>query len=160
MRGMSYDSTAQTLQHIQVVRDGIGRAIRELVHRSEVHDLTKMGPNEKPVFDEFTPKLKGSTYGSEEYKGYLKEMGKALEHHYASHRHHPEHFGEAGIRGMNLIDLLEMVIDWNAATKRHDDGDIYRSIGLNQDRFGYSDELRQILKNTADWIKQSESEGS
>ncbi len=147
-----YDSKAATLEHIQEVRDGIGKAIAELVERARIHDRTKMGPNEKPVFDEFTPKLKNSTYGSEEYQAFLKAMKPALDHHYANHRHHPEHFGAAGIKGMNLVDLLEMIIDWNAATKRHDDGDLRRSIELNQQRFGYSDELKQLLHNTADWL--------
>jgi hypothetical protein len=30
-----------------------------------------------------------------------------------------------------------------------DDGDLGRSIEQNQERFGYSDELRSILENTA-----------
>ena len=39
-----------------------------------------------------------------------------------------------------------------AAVKRHEDGDILLSIELNQRRFGYSDELKQILINTVnDW---------
>ena len=34
-------------------------------------------------------------------------------------------------------------------TLRHDDGDILKSIELNQERFGYSDEIKHILINTA-----------
>ena len=49
---------------------------------------------------------------------------------------------------MNLVDLIEMICDWKAASERHADGDIYKSIEINQKRFGYSDELKQILKNT------------
>jgi hypothetical protein len=33
-------------------------------------------------------------------------------------------------------------------TMRHNDGDIWRSIEINQKRFGYSDELKAILQNT------------
>jgi hypothetical protein len=62
-------------------------------------------------------------------------------------RHHPEHF-ENGIRGMNLIDLIEMFCDWYAATQRHNDGDIIMSIEINQKRFEYSDDIKAILKNT------------
>lgn len=147
-----YDSKAETLEHIQHVRNGIGFAISELVYRSQIHDDTKLGPVEKETFDRVTPKLRAMTYGSEEYKASLVEMGDALAHHYASHRHHPEHFGELGIRGMNLVDALEMVIDWHAATKRHSDGDLHRSIELNQARFGYSDDLKAMMHNTADWL--------
>ncbi len=152
-----YDSKADTLEHIQHVRNGIGFAISELAYRAQIHDDTKLGPAEKAVFDEVTPRLRKLTYGSEEYKASLREMGSALEHHYASHRHHPEHFGEQGIRGMNLVDVLEMVIDWHAATKRHDDGNLHLSIELNQERFGYSDDLKAMMHNTADWLLAQDS---
>lgn len=49
---------------------------------------------------------------------------------------------------MNLVDLIEMLCDWVAATKRHEDGDILKSLEINQKRFGYSDEFKNILKNT------------
>jgi hypothetical protein len=54
---------------------------------------------------------------------------------------------------MSLIDLIEMICDWKAATLRHNDGDINKSIELNKDRFGYSDDLAQIFKNTVDKFK-------
>ena len=101
--------------------------------------------------DEFTPKLKNCTYGSEEYKNYLKGLKTGLAIHYTNNRHHQEHF-ENGVQGMNLLDLVEMVCDWKAASERHADGDIYRSLEINQERFGYSDELKSILKNTVDFI--------
>ena len=53
----------------------------------------------------------------------------------------------------NLIDLVEMICDWKAASERHADGDIYKSIEINQQRFGYSDELKIILKNTIDFLE-------
>jgi hypothetical protein len=55
---------------------------------------------------------------------------------------------ENGIQGMNLVDLVEMICDWKAATLRHENGDIFKSIEMNQNRFGYSDELKQIFINT------------
>lgn len=53
---------------------------------------------------------------------------------------------------MSKIDLLEMLCDWKAATLRHNDGDIRKSVEINQERFGYSDELKQILLNTLDLL--------
>jgi hypothetical protein len=147
-----YDSKSDTLEHIQHVRNGIGFAVTELVYRAQIHDDTKLQPEEKETFDRVTPLLKGLTYGSQEYKDSLASMGTALQHHYASHRHHPEFFGDKGIRGMNLVDLLEMMIDWHASTKRHADGDLHRSIDMNQERFGYSDDLKTIMHSTADWL--------
>jgi hypothetical protein len=136
-----------THEHRMQVARLIDEACSELVDRAEHHDLTKMRSPEVEIFAEYTPKLKATTYGSDEYRGYLKEMQVALDHHYRANRHHPEHF-EQGIRGMTLVDLIEMICDWMAATMRHADGDIVRSIRLNKQRFGYSDELEAILLNT------------
>jgi hypothetical protein len=52
------------------------------------------------------------------------------------------------IKVESLLDILEMLCDWKAAALRHNDGDIRRSIEINQERFGYSDDLKQILLNT------------
>lgn len=148
---MTYDSRIDTHLHIGEVRNRLHKCITELLRRALVHDLSKLESPEVEIFDEFTPKLKGSTYGSEEYKQFLNSMSVGLEHHYASNSHHPEHYKD-GIRGMDLLDLVEMLCDWKAATLRHADGDISRSIEINQKRFGYSDELKQIFINTLKYI--------
>jgi hypothetical protein len=51
---------------------------------------------------------------------------------------------------MTLVDLCEMIADWKAASMRHNNGDILKSIEINQPRFNYSDELKQILINTVE----------
>lgn len=151
-----YDSTADTLKHSQRVGELMIQVINELNERSVRHDRSKTEPPELEVFNEYTPKLKDSTYGSDEYKQFLKEMKeRGLDHHYANNRHHPEHF-EDGINGMTLVDLIEMLADWRAATERHDDGDLSRSLEIQTDRFGISEQLALILKNTAEhyeWIE-------
>ena len=81
----------------------------------------------------------------------LDGLKPALDIHYANNRHHPEHF-EDGIRGMNLLDLLEMICDWKASSERHNDGDIFKSIEINQKRFGYSDDIKAVLRNTAEFL--------
>lgn len=140
-------SEKDTLEHREKVI-GIAKLIMgQLVESVMKHDESKIQEPELSIFDEYTSRLKNTTYGSDEYKGYLKEMGKALEHHYKANRHHPEHF-ENGMRGMNLVDLVEMFSDWWAASLRHNDGDVRRSIEINQERFGYSDDLKAILMNT------------
>lgn len=144
---MNYDSKKDTLKHIYSVKEKLMVIILNLATRAEEHDLSKLSSPEKKVFDKVTPKLRELEYGSEEYKEQLKEMGVALEHHYSNNRHHPEHF-ENGINDMNLVDVIEMFCDWLAATERHNTGDIMASININQKRFGMSDELANIFKNT------------
>ena len=140
------DQRPKTLEHIAEVHKQINLVIEELIKRAQIHDASKLESPEREIFDEYTPKLKDTTYGSDEYKGYLTQMKVALDHHYKHNVHHPEHFNE--MSEMNLIDLIEMICDWYAATKRHADGDIYKSIDINKKRFGISDQLTQILHNT------------
>lgn len=146
---IGYDSTKSTLDHIDLVGTYLDFVIKNLRRRRIVHDKSKLEEPEKSVFDKMTWKLKGSTYGSDEYKGFLEEMKPALEHHYRENSHHPEHY-ENGIEGMSLLDLIEMICDWKAATQRHDDGNIRRSIEINAERFNISPALVQILRNTVD----------
>ena len=50
---------------------------------------------------------------------------------------------------MTLVDIVEMLCDWKAASLRHNDGNLLKSIEINANRFGYDDQLKQILINTA-----------
>jgi hypothetical protein len=143
------DSTYSTKKHINMVRLILSEMVDELVRRGENHDASKLVDPEKSIFDEYTPKLKNSTYMSDEYKGFLNGMRDALAHHYANNSHHPEHY-DNGINGMDLLDLIEMMADWKAASLRHDDGDIYQSLESNRSRFKISDQLYDILFNTID----------
>ena len=145
-------TNAATWEHINTVMRLLASAQIELMRRQFTHDQSKLVAPEVKTFTEFTPKLKDSTYGSDEYKGFLRDMKPALDHHYAHNRHHPEFF-EDGIEGMNLFDLLEMFVDWAAACQRHADGDINRSIEINQKRFNLSPQLVKIFKNTVPWVR-------
>lgn len=187
----------ETLKHRDKVKNLVSYFCNKLMDAAEVHDQSKLHSPELETFVEFTPKLKGSTYGSDEYKGFLKSMKVALDHHYEFNRHHPEHFStyycsvccehfeeafvpKAGpcqgmtlcpkccngtpdehwkmtkmpnVDKMNLVDIVEMLCDWKAASMRHDDGDIMSSIKKNGPRFGISHQLLCILKNTIEMME-------
>lgn len=146
-------SIYDTMQHKNTVYCIISTVIKKLVERQFDHDNSKLESPELEIFAEYGPKLKDTTYGSNKYDTYLQEMKIALQHHYANNRHHPEHFQE-GVKNMTLIDLVEMFCDWYAASLRHDDGNIYKSIEINKDRFNMSDDLSQIFKNTIKAIQE------
>ena len=148
----NYDSTRDTLEHIQKVNDYLWDFRDELDRRAAVHDASKLQSPEKEAFDEVTPKLRGLTYGSDEYKANTAKLGEALRHHYEHNSHHPEHYPN-GIDGMTLCDLVEMFCDWKAATERHADGNLEHSIEINRERFGMSDQLATIFQNTREWIE-------
>ena len=137
----------ETWDHIREVSRYLDRIMLLLENRLLDHDMSKLKEPELDIFAEYGPKLEDTTYGSDKYKQFLKEMKPALDHHYKNNRHHPE-FHENGIDDMNLIDIIEMLADWIAAGKRHKDGDSMKSIEINKDRFKLSDQLVSILKNT------------
>lgn len=143
-----YDSRPETIAHISRVQNLLSECITNLTDRAVAHDQSKLESPEKEAFDLLTPKLKKLTYGSEEYRATLREMKPALEHHYANNSHHPEHYPN-GIEGMSLFDIIEMLVDWKAASERHADGSMAKSLEHNRARFNISDQLYNILCNTA-----------
>lgn len=181
------DARFKTMRHIETVRNYLGTVIKELMFRGERHDQSKLESPEVEIFNEFTPKLRTTEYGGDEYRECLATMGEGLKHHYENNRHHPEFFQTfrcdncgnisdlwsetrctkcnthstvtsiTSVSFMNLIDIMEMVCDWLAATHRHDTGDIMVSLEKNQERFGYSDELKQIFLNTVKYLDVSKT---
>lgn len=150
---MAYDSYQDTMNHKNMVKGYMDKVASDIKMRGLVHDDSKLKSPEKEIFDDATPKLAKLTYGSEEYKEQLKSMQVALDHHYQANSHHPE-FHAQGIEGMNLVELTEMIADWISSSKRHSDGDIMKSIEINQNRFGYSDELKSILITTVKYLEK------
>lgn len=153
-----YDSRPETRQHIDRVRYFLARAATNLRIRGGQHDRSKLEEPELSAFDEATPKLANLEYGSEEYKASLRALGPALQHHFEHNDHHPEFHGDRGVRGMSLMALIEMLCDWRAASERMkqrtDDPEKVKTFadGLlhNKERFEISDDLYEILLNTAD----------
>lgn len=159
-----YDSRPDTQAHIERVYELLDQVASHLRYRGEVHDYTKLHSPEVEAFNKATA-LRGLTYNSPEYHTARAALGEGLFHHYSHNDHHPEYHAIArgelnenevkdgtAISRMNLEEIVEMLCDWKAASERHADGDIYKSIEDNQTRFGYTHELKCILHNTAEYL--------
>lgn len=138
----------QTRLHIGEVQSRMLRVVENLSDRAASHDASKLCDPEAEAFAITAVNLRGITYGSPEYREELKKLGPAINHHYANNSHHPEHHAN-GINDMSLLDLIEMLVDWKAASMRHADGCIKRSIEINAERFGMSPQLKGIFYKTA-----------
>jgi hypothetical protein len=152
IREMSHDeivALAETKTHIIRVNELMCGVVHNLHSRAVAHDRSKLHAPELEVFAKYTPLLGNTKYGSEEYKQFLQDMKPALDHHYSCNSHHPENHKD-GIRGMSLLDLMELLCDWKASTERTSGGDIRKSLEFNKNRFNISDDLIQILSNTID----------
>lgn len=141
-----YDSRADILAHIHQVRDRLDEFAAELLRRGAAHDASKLTDAEKPAFDLVTPLLVGVSYGSPEYHALEESVRPALTHHYRHNSHHPEHYGEHGIAGMDLFDLVEMICDWIASAARHPRDGV--NLAYNTKLFGLDCQLASILANT------------
>jgi hypothetical protein len=141
----------ETVDHVTAVMGGMMEAIENLQRRMEAHDASKFEEPEMSGFMAMTAdaRLQDLVYDSEEYRAVLREHQPTIQHHYAMNDHHPEHYGDAGINGMSLLAMIEMLCDWKASTGRMKDGDLVRSIEQNQKRFFYSEEVKNLILNTA-----------
>lgn len=137
----------ETRKHQQRVHALLSGFARALLANAQAHDASKLQEPERSGFREHTKNLSGLTYGSEEYKQALEALQPTLKAHYQANTHHPEAHKD-GVSGMTLLNIVEMFFDWWAATERHDNGDLLRSIDINATRFNLDPQLAQIFKNT------------
>lgn len=137
----------ETYKHVQAVQHFMDLLTRPLQERALKHDASKFEEPELSIFAAKTPKLAQTEYGSEEYNALLKEVQPAIDNHYSKNRHHPEHWPN-GVNDMTLVDLIEMIADWKAATARNKNGNIRTSIEHNSKRYNIDSQLKKILENT------------
>jgi len=146
------DSRPDTQKHIDLVNEYGKNFTDKLLTRLVSHDASKLVEPEHKYFDQGTPELKKTTFGEQDYDSAKDKIKEGIEHHYRFNDHHPEHFGKAGVSGMNLYQLVEMYLDWRAASKRHDNGNIFNSIQANLDKFperNFGKQVYDIFLNTA-----------
>lgn len=146
--GDTYDSTDETQKHIDRVREELTAVCINLMQRGLMHDRSKLEDPEKAGWDEATPRLQFLVYGTDEYREELKKIRPIIEHHYANNSHHPEYY-ESGMYGMSLLDVIEMLCDWKAASKRTKQEITFReNMAINKNRFGITEQLFSILDKT------------
>jgi hypothetical protein len=141
----SYDCTTDVKAHIALVQKWMKDFAYILAGRASVHDESKLkNPEEKAMFDKWTPELQKRKLGSPEYQEALEQMGGGLKLHYEANEHHPEHFSN-GVDGMTFYNLIEMVCDWMAAAERKGSP---VDMDYLQEHFHIAPQLRPIIENT------------
>lgn len=139
----------ETQKHIKHVRVLVSKIIDALYKRGAAHDRSKREDPERSAYAVIIPKLAGLKYGTPEHKAVLGQMKVAIEHHYKNNSHHPEH--HESIDKMDLIDILEMLCDWKAASIRSSQ-DFRESLEISLKRFGFDSHLAALMRNTAELI--------
>lgn len=125
----------------------------QLIKRALLHDLSKYKWVEAKHFAREVPKLEKLDYGTKEYEESLERLDEALKHHYNNNKHHPEYFSKEypnwmnPVEAMDTISFIEMVVDWKAATLRHETGDIWESIKINSDDYDIKPSLKAKIQD-------------
>jgi hypothetical protein len=129
----------------------IASCVNDVFLRAAVHDNSKFGPDEYEAYEKAFPDLQKYAYGSDEFKAALATIRPAIEHHYSVNDHHPEFF-EEGINGMHVVQMIEMLCDWKAASERSKT-DFIVGLEMNRKRFNIDDQLFKIIRNTV-WYQR------
>ena len=133
-----------TLKHKALVaRFMVGFAAR-LTWRALVHDNSKFWAQERGIYAKVVPGFEGLEYGSPAYRAHAAKLGPKA--HVAANSHHPEHYPQ-GVRGMTLLDVVEMSCDWRAAAQRGNTNP-HQSVEISRKRFAIDDQLNCILHNS------------
>ena len=135
-----------TIDHIQKVQLYLQQIIDDLQSRLLVHDRSKLLPPELDGYAGLSDAVRGLKYGTDEYKAAFEPFKIIIKHHYEANDHHPEHF-QSGVAGMDMLQIIEMVADWKAASTRSSDA-LTPSLDASFKRFGIDDQLGLIIRNT------------
>jgi Family of unknown function (DUF5662) len=137
-----------TQAHINRVAELIGEVNSELTYRAVYHDQSKFDPIEAGPLQEMQDLIDRegqAPYGSDEYRRRTALLGPMLEHHYALNPHHPEHWSN-GIASMTILDVVEMLCDWKAASERGNDPAL--NLTYLAQKYSIEPMLLSILQNT------------
>lgn len=134
-------------KHKESVRILLTTFIKELRERIESHDNSKFDKEEFKPFVSVWNKFKEVDYCSKEYYECLDSVKDAVARHHRLNRHHPKHF-QNGVNGMNIIDVIEMIADWYAASKRYKTQSFEQNLILAKEEHNIDSQLFEIILNT------------
>lgn len=135
-------------KHKESVYNKIIFLAKELISRAKKHDNSKLMSPELDYLIAMDKEGK-QPYGSNEYFKKMEKWKCFFDAHYnnENNKHHPDHFPN-GVDDMTIIDLCEFMIDVVSYFDDLDVKDAINTIDKQQERFGFSDQIAFILKNT------------
>lgn len=131
------------IQHINQVAYLLKEMARQIEARADIHDSSKFGLDEFAGIVHLT-KARKYEYGSPEYEA-LVHNNNAAKIHVKTNRHHLEYWSN-GLDDMSLVDVIEMLCDWEIARQQRDiETDIDKTWQARQERFNLSDNETSFL---------------
>ena len=136
--------------HRETVRTFMNVLADQIRHRGEMHDRSKLQP------DEFDSQVRINIaglqyeYGSPEMLEVLREEKEGIELHYKRNSHHPEYHYD--IKRMNFLDIIEMVIDWKAAALAYGGQDYRKNLPSMRERFEFTDSQWWLIEQVVAFL--------
>lgn len=137
------------LRHQALVRKYLLNLAHQLQQRALLHDLSKFQLDEFAGIVEINQVAREHRIDSPEYKASIQ--AEAVKLHWSRNPHHPE-FYPGGIKDMSLLDLVEMVIDWRAASETYGRTSFSESLRIQRERFMMTDEQYHFIQLIAEEI--------
>lgn len=135
------------LKHKENVRKRLTVLAQQLLQRAEEHDNSKLQSPEVDWLIEMDKEPR-YIYGSPEYLEKKNRWQKFFDHHYEENSHHPEHFKDLGVLGMNLTDLCEYIVDISSYYEDLHPQEVFDLLDKQAIRFDLDFQLTEVLKNT------------
>jgi hypothetical protein len=140
------------LWHNMLVASHLGRLIYLIRKRALVHDASKFTPDEFAGFVHINRVAREHEYGSPEYMASIKETD-AVALHYSRNSHHPEHY-PGGVDDMGLLDIIEMVADWKAASETYGQTSLEDALAVHAERFGLEERHLYLIGLVIEALEQ------
>ncbi len=146
-----FEVLTDTLMHISEVAENLAEMRADLEKRGIAHDRSKLTEEEFDAFVSTRPDFKKANYGSPEYKACTERIKPAIKHHYSVNRHHTGNHRN-GFNGMNLLDILEMLADWKAASRRSPDLSFKDSLPKAFERYKIPENMQKHIVATLKYL--------
>lgn len=131
------------LRHRIAVQRHLRRISQQIEARIVEHDSSKFQEDEFEGFVEINIVARTHPYGSQEYKDSISH-NNAVELHRQRNRHHPE-YHQTGVEDMTLVELIEMVCDWKAASETYGQTSFQESLSIQAKRFNLTPEQEYVV---------------
>jgi hypothetical protein len=137
------------LRHQALVKNYLLQVARKLEERANLHDLSKFQLDEFEGMAKINQIAREMRLDSPEYKASIQS--EAVKLHWSRNSHHPEYYHD-GIKDMSLLDLIEMVIDWRAASEVYRRTSLGESLQIQKERFKMTEEQYRLIQLIAEDI--------
>ena len=147
----NFEVLTDIIAHISEVQENISEMRAILEARGISHDRSKLEPIEFDAFVETRPKFKKANYGTPEYQECVEMIKPSIDHHYSNNRHHTA-FHKNGFQDMSLFDILEMLADWKAASRRSKDLTFKASLPIAYKKYSIPENMQKHIEKTIDHL--------